>query len=225
MLFYERVNSFHKDNSVEFGHNTLVNGGLGAKRVANNISSELDDGIDEGEQRPNLNGAGISPAQDFLPESTSSSSIHTPETTPPTSPNTPPDSPVEASGGAHKLVEAYLAALETYTSLRGTLTSTLFAGHAALSQVETDELVFEIPTTAEIGVEIGLDSGFRIHTSSPPAVTEPVANGIRKRKGQGKEASANGSAASALSAPLRKAQEEFTSGTTPPFPIFWMCSS
>jgi len=215
MLFYERVNSFHESESVEPGHNILINGGLGAMIVASNPSSKLDSGIDEGEQRPNPDGTAISPVQDFLPGSTSSSSTHTPEITPPTSPNTPLDSPVEASGGAHNLVEAYLTALKTYISLRGTLTSTLFAGHAALSQVEADELVFESPTTAEIGAEIGLDSSLLIHTSLPLAVTEPVTNGVRKRKGKGKEASANGSATSALSAPLRKAQEQFTSGTTP----------
>lgn len=215
MLFYERVNSFHENGSVELGYNPLVNGGLNAMLIAGSCTSKLDDGIDENEQHPNPNGTVISPVQDLPPGSTSSSSTHTPEITPPASPNTPPDSPAEASGGAQKLVEAYLAALKTYTSLRGTLTSTLFAGHAALSQAETDELVLEIPTTAKISVEIGLDSSFRIHTSSPPAVTEPVTNGVRKRKGKGKEASANGSATSTLSPPLRKAQEEFTSGTTP----------
>ncbi|PWW78195.1 cysteine proteinase [Tuber magnatum] len=215
MLFYERMNNLHGNGSTEFGYASSVNGGLGAMPVANICSSEPDYGIDEDEdeQHPNSNGAVVPPGQDFLPESTSSPA-HSPEITPSASPNTPPDSPVEASEDARTLVETYLAALKTYTSLHGTLTSSLFAGQAAPSQVGTDESIFETPTTAKIGVEIDLDSGSRIHTFSPPLVTEPATNGVRKRKGKGEKASANGSATSTLPAPLEKAQEELTPATT-----------
>ncbi|KAG0635902.1 hypothetical protein HOY80DRAFT_979998 [Tuber brumale] len=215
MLFYERVKNFHGNGSAKFGPNSLVSGGLGATLVANSCGSEPDYGIDEDEQHSNPNGTAMPPGQDLLPGSTSSSSsTRSPEITPPASPKTPPESPIEASEDAHTLVETYLAALKTYTSLRSTLTSTLSAGQTALSQVETDESVFESPTTPGSGVEVDLGSGFRIHTFSPPAITEPATNGIRKRKGKGKEVSANGPATSTLSTPLGKVQGDLISATT-----------
>ncbi|RPA93806.1 cysteine proteinase [Choiromyces venosus 120613-1] len=220
MLFYERVDGFQENGNAKLGFNPLVNGGLGAMLAANNCGSELDYGIDEDEQRPYSNGTVVPPVQDSAPGSTSSSSsTHSSEITPPASPSTPPDSPVEAREDVHTLMEAYVSALKAYTSLLGTLTSTLSAAHSALSQVETDKSIFETPTTAKIGVGIELDSSFRIDTFSPPTVTEPTTNGVRKRKGKGKEASANGTAKPPLSTPLKKAQEGFTSATTSLPPI------
>ncbi|KAG0129719.1 hypothetical protein HOY82DRAFT_650997 [Tuber indicum] len=213
MLFYERVNNFHGNGSAKFGPNSLVNGGPGTTLVANSCGVEPDYGIDEGEQHPKPNGATTTPGKDFPPGSTSSSSTRSPEITPPASPKNPPELPIETSEDAHTLVEAYLAALKTYTSLRDTIRSTLSTGQVALSQVETDESIFETPTTPENGVEIDLGSGFRIHTFSPPAIAEPATNGVRKRKGEDKEASANESSTSTLSAPLKKAQGGLISAT------------
>ncbi|CUS10331.1 unnamed protein product [Tuber aestivum] len=218
MLFYERLSDSHGNGNAKLGYNFLVNGGLGAVFVAGSCrSSEPDYGIDDDdEQHPNSNGTVIPPGQDFVPGSTSSSSTHNPEITHPTSPNPPPDPPGEASEDARTLVEEYLAALETYTLLCGTPTSTLFAGQAAPPQVETDGPIPEISTTTKTSAELNPSSSSRAHTFSPPVAAEPTTNSVRRRKGEGEIASANGSATSALPMLLRKAQEELIPATTAP---------